>query len=95
MSNTVHDNSTPPPAPVHLQLYTSLHVDLTSPGGHSSMPPTDGSDIASQAARLISHVGTHTHPAALLPPMDAFLHDLAPYASSPVLRAILKYVYIK
>lgn len=55
------------------------------------MPPTDGSDIASQAARLISYVGQHPAPASLLPPMDAFLHDLAPYASSPLLRFILHY----
>lgn len=35
-----------------LQGYCLLDVTLHARGGHSSMPPTDGSDILSQAARL-------------------------------------------
>ena len=38
------------------QVYTSVEVTFASPGGHSSMPPTDGSDVASQMARFISHI---------------------------------------
>lgn len=56
----------PTPAPNSLnhslQLYTSVRADFRSPGGHSSMPPTDGSDVASQMARVIGHVAANPKP---------------------------------
>ncbi|KAL6765811.1 hypothetical protein V8C86DRAFT_2449934 [Haematococcus lacustris] len=76
------------------KLYTSLHVDLVSPGGHSSMPPTDGSDIAGQAARLITRLNAHPFPARLREPLPSFLAAIAPYAPR-IVRPLMAYSHVQ
>lgn len=38
------------------KVYSSIQVELASAGGHSSMPPIDGSDVATQVSRLVDYV---------------------------------------
>jgi len=73
------------------KVYTSVSVALRSPGGHSSMPPIDGSDIGAQVARLLGHIAAHPFPATLQSPITEFLEALAPYAH-PAAGALLRNV---
>ncbi len=43
------------PALPFAQLYTSVLLEFTASGGHSSMPPIDHTDVAAQIARFIAH----------------------------------------
>jgi hypothetical protein len=48
--------------------YVSIRVTLTSPGGHSSQPPVDGSSLATRMAALLSAVDSDPPPAKLVSP---------------------------
>lgn len=36
-----------------MQDYSVMRIDVASPGGHSSMPPVDGSSVAATLARML------------------------------------------
>ncbi|EFJ50696.1 hypothetical protein VOLCADRAFT_88484 [Volvox carteri f. nagariensis] len=61
--------------------YTTVEVTLRAPGGHSSMPTTDGSDIAAQLWRLLGAVRRSTTPTRLQAPVTDMLTHVAPYTS--------------
>jgi acetylornithine deacetylase/succinyl-diaminopimelate desuccinylase-like protein len=48
--------------------YVSVKVTLTSPGGHSSQPPVDGSSLATRMAALLAAVDADAPPAKLVSP---------------------------
>ncbi|KAG2452483.1 hypothetical protein HYH02_002722 [Chlamydomonas schloesseri] len=68
--------------------YSVIRVVLRSPGGHASMPPTDGSDIGTQVWRLYSALLVLQTPTQLAAPVTDMLRELAPYAP-PVMRPLL------
>eukprot|EP00955_Chlamydomonas_euryale_P042000 352191-Chlamydomonas_euryale.AAC.4 len=58
------------------------------------MPPTDGSDIASQTSRLLAYVAQHPLSATLREPMLSFFHALAPHAPYAVMRALMAHAHV-
>uniref|UniRef100_A0A383W7F7 Peptidase M20 dimerisation domain-containing protein n=1 Tax=Tetradesmus obliquus TaxID=3088 RepID=A0A383W7F7_TETOB len=60
--------------------YVSIKVTLTSPGGHSSQPPVDGSSLATRMAALLAAVDSDPPPAALVSPTKEHLVALAAVA---------------
>eukprot|EP00803_Ostreobium_quekettii_P001361 evm.model.scf_1384.3 EVM.evm.TU.scf_1384.3 scf_1384:16765-23280(+) len=70
--------------------YTDVLVGVHSPGGHSSMPPTDGSTSAAILSRVINHAENHRPAVALLPPATDFVQFMAPYAPLAI-RPLLKF----
>ncbi|KAF5836264.1 hypothetical protein DUNSADRAFT_6216 [Dunaliella salina] len=76
------------------KVYTSVELELASKGGHSSMPPIDKSDIASQAARMVQAVNTEPMPGEIRPPISGFLeaisHYLNPSLDYPFVRGLMR-----
>ncbi|GAX73214.1 hypothetical protein CEUSTIGMA_g667.t1 [Chlamydomonas eustigma] len=70
------------------KVYTMVEVNISSRGGHSSMPPTDGSDVGSQIAKLITFTRDHPFPSVLRQPTTGFFKALAPHCKNPILRLI-------
>lgn len=69
----------------------SVGVDLFLRGGHAMAPPTDGSDVASQLARLLARLQEGTSPGsgALQPPVTDMLFAAAQHVPA-VLRPVLQ-----
>ena len=65
------------PTPPHLAP-PQLHV--TSTGGHSSMPPIDGSSVGAVVGRLLTRLSASPPPPRLVSPVTDMLRGLAPYA---------------
>jgi len=76
----------PPPPPLH-PPNKHHQVHIKSPGGHSSMPPTDGSSVGDVMGRVLSRLTTAPPAPRLVAPVTDMLHGLAPYASGRVLVA--------
>lgn len=53
--------------------YQSVQVTLRSPGGHSSIPPIDGSSLSSQLGRLFLKLAVAPPPAKLVSPTREFV----------------------
>lgn len=69
--------------PLHdIHAHTPFHqVTFHSLGGHSSLPPTDGSSIGAQLGRFLSAMHSRPAPVKLVPPTSDFvaaMADLAP-----------------
>ncbi|KXZ55981.1 hypothetical protein GPECTOR_2g1533 [Gonium pectorale] len=60
--------------------YVNLEVVVRSPGGHSAMPPIDGSSVASQLGRLLTALALLPAPSRLAAPVTDMLGALAPAA---------------
>ncbi|GIL47690.1 hypothetical protein Vafri_4452 [Volvox africanus] len=71
--------------------YATVEVTLRSPGGHSSMPHTDGSDIADQLWHLGTALKLHPTRTQLQSPVTDMLTHLVPY-TSVWMRPLLKLV---
>lgn len=56
-----------------LQLRPRLQVTLTSKGGHSSMPPIDGSSIGDRLGRFLSAMSAAPGATELVRPTSDFL----------------------
>jgi carboxypeptidase PM20D1 len=69
--------------------YASVEARITSPGGHSSVPPIDSSTVGAIAGRLLTAVESLQGPPAIRPPVNAFLSALAPLADSWLASAAL------
>ncbi|GLI59011.1 hypothetical protein VaNZ11_000835 [Volvox africanus] len=69
--------------------FATVEVTLRSPGGHSSMPPTDGSSIADQLWQLGTALKEHPTRTQLQSPVTDMLTHLAPYTLG-WLRPLLK-----
>jgi carboxypeptidase PM20D1 len=73
------------------KTYQTVKVTLHSPGGHSSMPATDGSSLAARIGRLLLHIATQQPAAKLVPPTSHFvrgLADIVPIWLKPLLLAV-------
>jgi carboxypeptidase PM20D1 len=71
--------------------YQSVHARISSPGGHSSMPPIDGSGVGDVAGRLLSALAAAPPAPRLVAPVTDMLRALAPYAPAymaPLLAAV-------
>ena len=68
---------------------TPFTVTLTTKGGHASMPATDGSHAAANAARVIRSIDKMQPPLQLRSPVTDMLQHLAPRAP-PFLRHMLE-----
>lgn len=77
----------PSPPLSHLPPAPRPQADITTSGGHSSLPPLDGSSAASVAARLIAATDRRPPPVALREPVPQLLAALAPY--TPGVRGAL------
>jgi hypothetical protein len=64
----------------HLCVCVLLQVSLSSSGGHSSMPPIDGSSIGDQLARLLAGVAWRQPAPKLQAPITDMLAALAQLA---------------
>eukprot|EP00803_Ostreobium_quekettii_P000428 evm.model.scf_2120EXC.4 EVM.evm.TU.scf_2120EXC.4 scf_2120EXC:17037-24501(+) len=70
--------------------YTSLQIDVKAAGGHSSMPPIDGSTSIGILSRMISYMESHPPSRAIVRPVADFFKHAAPYvpfAVRPILAA--------
>ncbi len=56
---------------------TALQVRIKSKGGHSSMPPTDGTSVGSIAGRILTKLDANPPPCVLQPPTTEFVKGLA------------------
>jgi carboxypeptidase PM20D1 len=75
------------------KTYQSVRVTLHSPGGHSSMPATDGSSLAARMGRLLLRIATQQPAPKLVPPTSHFVRGLAavvPFWVRPLLLAVDK-----
>lgn len=71
--------------------YTTVHVALRSPGGHSSIPPIDGSSLSTRLGRLFSRIAAAPPPAKLVSPTKEFVlaqTTLVPVWLAPVFLGI-------
>lgn len=64
------------PHSLRLSLAPVLQVTLSSTGGHSSMPPTDGSSIGDRLARFLSAMCANPGPNELVAPTSDFVAGL-------------------
>mmetsp|Transcript_36717 Transcript_36717/g.81684 ORF Transcript_36717/g.81684 Transcript_36717/m.81684 type:complete len:520 (-) Transcript_36717:537-2096(-) len=71
------------------KLYTTIEVNVSSAGGHASMPPTNGKDVGTQIAKVLSYVHRHPFPPSIHAPVSDFLRGLMPYVGSKVVRTLL------
>jgi carboxypeptidase PM20D1 len=75
------------------KTYQSVKVTLHSPGGHSSMPATDGSSLAARMGRFLLRIAT-VHPAVKLVPSTSHfilgLAEIGPAWVRPLLLAVDK-----
>ncbi|KAG2445338.1 hypothetical protein HYH02_008803 [Chlamydomonas schloesseri] len=67
--------------------YATILVQVSAAGGHSSIPPLDGSSAAAVAARIVTAINRRPPPARLVAPVTQFLSAIAP--STPGLRGQL------
>jgi carboxypeptidase PM20D1 len=75
------------------KTYQSVKVTLHSPGGHSSMPATDGSSLAARMGRLLLRIAADHPPVKLVPPTSHMIQGLAeivPAWLRPLLLAVDK-----
>lgn len=71
--------------------YTSLEVHINATGGHSSMPPIDGSALATNVAKFVSALERRPPPLQLQSPVTDMLKGMARHA--PLwLRPALRHV---
>eukprot|EP00879_Flechtneria_rotunda_P030781 GHRR01033460.1.p1 GENE.GHRR01033460.1~~GHRR01033460.1.p1 ORF type:complete len:240 (+),score=87.11 GHRR01033460.1:328-1047(+) len=71
--------------------YQSVQITVSSPGGHSSKPPIDGSSVGSRLGRILTAISASPPSPKLVPPTLDLLKGLAPLASawmSPLLMAV-------
>jgi carboxypeptidase PM20D1 len=72
------------------KTYQPVKVTLHSPGGHSSMPATDGSSLAARMGRLLLRISTQQSAPKIVPPTSHFVRGLAaiaPFWVRPLLLA--------
>ncbi|GIL59795.1 hypothetical protein Vafri_14522 [Volvox africanus] len=67
--------------------YATINARVSATGGHSSLPPLDGSSAAAVAARLVLSIDRRPPQASLVEPVTSLLAALAP--SVPGLRGWL------
>ncbi|CAG9462299.1 unnamed protein product [Pedinophyceae sp. YPF-701] len=68
--------------------YATVDVEVSHPGGHAAMPPTDGTSIAELLAAIVDRVGREPPTAVLTKPtaeMLTHLAHVAPWHLRPVL----------
>ncbi|GMH42888.1 hypothetical protein BSKO_10807 [Bryopsis sp. KO-2023] len=70
--------------------YVTLEANIASTGGHSSMPPLDGSSTSSILSKMIRGVDASPSAKGITRPVEDFFEALAPYAHVAV-RPILKF----
>lgn len=69
--------------------YETWEVEVHGNGGHSSMPPVDGSSVASRISRILAALDAYPSPTRLDEPTTSFLRALAPAAKLAPLRIAL------
>mmetsp|Transcript_17488 Transcript_17488/g.52473 ORF Transcript_17488/g.52473 Transcript_17488/m.52473 type:complete len:508 (+) Transcript_17488:152-1675(+) len=70
--------------------YSVMRIDVASPGGHSSMPPVDGSSVAATLARMLLAVDRTPPCTRIQSPTKEFLHAMAEVAPVRGARALLR-----
>ena len=56
-----------------------MQARISSPGGHSSMPPIDGSSVGEIMGRLLSRIAASPPAPRLSAPVHGMLRGLVPY----------------
>ncbi|KAG2501991.1 hypothetical protein HYH03_000487 [Edaphochlamys debaryana] len=67
--------------------YATINIQINATGGHSSIPPLDGSSVAAVAARVVTAIDRRPPPTRLVEPVASFLAAIAP--ATPGLRGRL------
>jgi carboxypeptidase PM20D1 len=75
--------------------YSIMQVKATTLGGHSSMPPVDGSSVAAILARIMTAIDRAPPPIHLQHPMTDFLRALADAAPVCSLAWLLRHADIR
>ena len=65
-------------------------IEVRGEGGHSSMPPIDGTSVAARVARVLSALDASPAPTRLGPPTTDWLRALAPSVALAPLRAAMQ-----
>lgn len=71
--------------------YETWDIEVQGSGGHSSMPPTDGSSVAARIARILGAVDASPPITRLAEPTTDFLKALAPGVALAPLRVALRH----
>lgn len=65
-------------------------ITVTGTGGHSSVPPVDGTSVAARFSKVLATLDSHSTSTLLAPPTSDWLQALAPGVRIPPLRWALQ-----
>lgn len=71
--------------------YSVLRLNVTSAGGHSSMPPVDGSSVSAVMSRILTQIEKHPSALRMQSPTTDFVMALADVTPSRAIRFLMRW----